>query len=137
MPLVALLLAAVLVRADDAVQKQVEAIRAKAKLPALGGAIVTAEGLEAEWVAGERANGDEERVELADAWHLGSCTKSMTATLVALLAEEGKLEWDAPLAELLPECAPTMHADVKDVTLPQLLSHRAGITNDASRDGLW
>src|SRR5690349_3754146 len=112
MPLAALSLAVafVLVQARettspaaDPVQKQLEAIRLKAKLPALGGAIVTTDGLEAAWVGGVRANGHEEKVEVGDAWHLGSCTKSMTATLIALLAEEGKLEWDAPLVELLPE----------------------------------
>ncbi len=141
----ALLLAAVLVQkageasvaADDRVQQQLEAIRTKAKLPALGGAIVTTDGLEAAWVGGVRANGHPERVELGDAWHVGSCTKSMTATLVALMVEAGKLSWDAPLVELLPGCAATMDDSYKVVTLPLLLSHRAGVPSDASRDGLW
>ena len=122
---------------DDPVQSQLEAIRAKAKLPALGGAIVTTEGLEAAWVTGVRANGHEEEVELDDAWHLGSCTKSMTATLIALLVESGKLSWDTPLEKQLPECAATMDEAYKKVTLAQLLSHRAGVPNEATRDGLW
>lgn len=124
-------------QAVDPIQQQIEAIRVKAKLPALGGAIVTTEGLEDAWVTGVRANGHAEEAELDDAWHLGSCTKAMTATLIALLVESGKLSWDTPLEKLLPECAPTMDEAYKKVTLAQLLSHRAGVPNDASRDGLW
>src|SRR5262245_48683428 len=137
MALAALVLFAAFVQTEDAVQQQIDAIRTKANLPALGGAIVTTEGLDEAWVSGVRANGHAEEVELDDAWHLGSCTKSMTATLVALLVEAGKLSWDAPLEKLLPECAPTMDEAYRKVTLPLLLSHRAGVPNDASRDGLW
>jgi len=121
----------------DPVEQQLEAIRVKAKLPALGGAIVTTDGLEDAWVTGIRANGHPEEVELDDAWHLGSCTKSMTATLIALLVEAGKLSWETPLEKLLPECAATMDEAYKKVTLVQLLTHRAGVPNDATRDGLW
>jgi CubicO group peptidase (beta-lactamase class C family) len=32
-----------------------------------------------------------------------SVTKSFTATGLALLVDEGKLEWDAPVREMLPE----------------------------------
>ena len=40
---------------------------------------------------GVRKRGDETPVTLADKYHLGSCTKSFTATLAATLVEEGKL----------------------------------------------
>ncbi len=122
---------------DAAVLAQLEAIRAKAGLPALGVAIVTTEGVDEAWVTGVRAAGHKEKVELDDAWHLGSCTKSMTATLIALLVERGDLGWEMTLPELLPDLADAIHADYRDVTLPLLLSHRAGVPSDLSRDGLW
>jgi CubicO group peptidase (beta-lactamase class C family) len=124
-------------RDDAAVIAKLEEFRAAAKVPALGAALVTTDGAVGEWVTGLRANGHPEQVERGDVWHLGSCTKSMTATLIALLVESGRLSWDAPLEKLLPECAATMDPPYKGVTLELLLKHRAGVPNDARRDGLW
>jgi D-alanyl-D-alanine carboxypeptidase len=123
--------------ADDGIAAKLEEFRAAAKVPALGAALVTADGLVGAWVTGVRANGHPEKVETGDVWHLGSCTKSMTATLIALLVESGKLDWNTPLEKLLPDCAATMDPQYKGVTLELLLKHRAGVPNDANRDGLW
>ena len=123
--------------ANKAIVAQIESIRAKAGLPALGGAIVTSAGLEGAWVTGERAAGSGVPVELDDPWHLGSCNKSMTATLIALLVERGDLTWEMKLPALLPELAKQMEDEWRDVTLVELLSHRAGVPSDLSRDGLW
>jgi CubicO group peptidase (beta-lactamase class C family) len=51
----------------------------------------------------------------------------MTATLVALLVARGDLSWETPLAELLPEIAEEIHDDFANVTLVELLGHRAGM----------
>ena len=40
------------------------------------------------WVSGERSVGSGIAVEASDIWHLGSITKSMTATLVEIIAED-------------------------------------------------
>ncbi len=111
---------------------RIEAIRADAGVPALGGALVTVDGLEGVWVTGTRRVGGAERVGSDDLWHLGSCTKSMTATLIALLVTRGDLAWDTELGKLLPDIAAEMHLDYLDVTLLDLLSHRAGVTNTPS-----
>src|SRR6185437_1273163 len=49
---------------------------------------------------------------------LGSLTKPCTAALVLLLADDGDLDLDDPVAEYLPELR-----DVPEVTIRQLLSH--------------
>ena len=127
--------------AVDPIPAKLEAIRIRAKLPGLGGAIVTTEGLSKAWVAGVRAAGHPEKVELDDPWHVGSCTKAMTATLVALLVERGDLAWDESVPELLPDLSKTggIDAGYRDVTLVELLCHRAGVPDQAGlqRDGLW
>jgi CubicO group peptidase (beta-lactamase class C family) len=128
---------AVPARGDDGITAKLEEFRAAAKIPALGAALVTEKGLVGAWVTGVRANGRPEKVAVDDVWHLGSCTKSMTAALIALLVESGKLRWETPLEQLLPECAATMDAKYRQVTLELLLKHRAGVPNDAQRDGLW
>lgn len=112
-----------------------EPIRAEHEVPALGAAIVAGGELQALGVTGLRALGSPEPVAADDLWHLGSCTKSMTASLIALLVEEGTLSWQLTLAEAFPDL--TLHADYVEVDLAQLLSHTAGCPADLSFDGLW
>lgn len=82
---------------------------------------------EPERVAGIRRLGRLDLVRPGDRWHLGSNGKAMTATLVARLVERGVLAWDKPLDLMLPALAATMRPEYRDVTLPDLLSHRAGL----------
>jgi len=109
------------------VAARIEAIRREAGVPALGGALVTVDGLQGVWVCGTRRAGGPELVRQGDLWHLGSCTKAMTATLIALLVERGDLGWDALLGDLLPEAVEGMDLDYADVTLVEILGHRAGL----------
>ncbi|MCC6660245.1 MAG: serine hydrolase [Phycisphaerales bacterium] len=110
-------------------------IRTKHKLPALGGAIVTTDGLAAIGVCGVRRAGHDEAVTDNDLWHLGSCTKAMTATLVARLVERGTLKWMTTLGQGLPDM--NMDPGWRDVTLEQLLCNRGGAPSGLERDGLW
>src|SRR5262245_53367818 len=74
-------------------------IRAKHDLPALAGAVLVGDRIVAIGVDGVRERGRPEKATTSDLWHLGSCTKAMTATVWAMLVEEGKLAWDTPLAK--------------------------------------
>src|SRR5690242_20276376 len=82
---------------------------------------------EPERVAGVRVMQTDDRIAPGDRWHLGSDGKAMTATLIARLVESGVLSWERPLSQMLPELAEGMQAQYRDVTLPDLLSHRAGL----------
>jgi len=126
----------------DATAAALEALRERQRVPALGAARFTADTIESLHVVGRRvADGASDDPEAAlqpdDAWHLGSCTKSMTATLLALLVERGDLRWEAPLAQLLPACASTMHAAFRELTLVELLAHRAGLAAMTGPDPLF
>lgn len=61
-----------------------------------------------------------------DLWHLGSITKSMTATLIARHVERGTLSWESTVGEVLGAAVPGLRPEHRDVTLLELLSHRAG-----------
>jgi CubicO group peptidase (beta-lactamase class C family) len=111
-------------------------IRAKYDLPAMAGAIVTGAGLEAIGADGVRERGKPDRVTVEDRWHLGSCTKSMTATLCAMLVEEKKLSFDTTVGQVFGDVK-DMDPAWKDVTLRQLLTNHAGAPADLSADGLW
>ena len=102
-------------------------MRDKYDLPALAAAVIVEGRLHAIGVVGVRQHGSAVKAELNDPFHLGSCTKAMTGTLVGLLVQEGKLKWETTLAEYFPELKDKMHPDYRPVTLVHLLSHRAGV----------
>jgi CubicO group peptidase (beta-lactamase class C family) len=79
------------------------------------------------WVDGNRAVGSAVPATKDDLWHLGSITKSMTATLVARLVESRALNWEDTVGDLLRDVAPQMRDEYRSVTLRHLLSHRSGL----------
>ena len=96
-----------------------------------------------------RPGRDDERVELAtgllnketgveatpdSVFQIGSMTKVWTATVVMQLVDEGKLDLDAPIRDVLPELKLT-NADVAEtVTMRHLLTHTSGIDGDVFTD---
>ncbi len=111
-------------------------IRARHGVPALGAAVLVDGELAALGVDGVRRVGDAAKVTADDRWHLGSCTKAMTATLLARFVERGALQWTATVADTLPDLAGKLHADARAITVAQLLQHRAGLPGGPPRD-LW
>jgi CubicO group peptidase (beta-lactamase class C family) len=104
-----------------------EPIREKYALPALAGAVVLQGQTTERGATGFRKDGNDVKVTSNDKFHIGSCTKAMTATVVALLVERDKLRWEMTLAEGLPDIAEDMHPDYRNVTLRHLLEHRGGL----------
>ena len=76
----------------------IESIRQKHNLPALAVVVVKDGQICDRVAAGVRKWGDPTLVTTNDVFHLGSCTKSMTATLAAILIEQGKLRWNTTIA---------------------------------------
>lgn len=118
------------------VGSQLRPLLAQHHVPALGVAVILDGELHALGVAGVRKQGDPTEVTVDDRWHLGSCTKAMTATLLARLVAAGKLQWTTPIADGLPALAAAMHADARAISLEQLLSHRSGLPANPPR-ALW
>ena len=73
--------------------------------------------------AGLRQVDGSSRCLAADAWHLGSCTKAMTADLCALAVQDGQLDWESTVGGVLGADVASTYADV---TLRQLLTHTSG-----------
>lgn len=107
-----------------------EALLRRFDVPAVGLARIGPAGVEALGCLGERRQGSGIAVTNRDQWHIGSCTKSMTATMMARLVERGDLEWDAPLAPMFSGVE--VHSDFAGLTLRHLLSHRSGMPTDPS-----
>lgn len=60
-------------------------------------------------------------------FRLGSVSKSMTATLAAVLVKEGMLHWDDPVIMYLPDFKLKSEEATKQLTLRHLLSHTIGL----------
>jgi CubicO group peptidase (beta-lactamase class C family) len=135
-------LASRVARGADDLPTRVEQLRQTAGLPALTAAMVK-HGVVTSVATGVRKLGDATWASSDDLWHLGSCTKAMTATVVASLVEEGHIHFDSEL-QSLPLSLATLHPDYKAVTLGMLLAHRGGTAGQLDGDlsgfgdgGLW
>ncbi|GAB2577439.1 hypothetical protein GCM10027066_20010 [Dyella jejuensis] len=64
-----------------------------------------------------------------DVYRIGSITKTVTAATILLLSQQGKLSLDDHLSKFLPEFP---HAS--DITLAELLSHTAGVSDNWNAD---
>ncbi|MBT5928293.1 MAG: beta-lactamase family protein, partial [Verrucomicrobia bacterium] len=112
---------------DGNLNNVLEHIRADHGLPALAVILVrSGEVVESEAV-GVRAVGSPEQVTLSDRWHLGSNTKSMTATLAGLLVEEGAIRWETTIGEVFPNFPERTRPEYKNVRLEELFSQTAGL----------
>jgi CubicO group peptidase (beta-lactamase class C family) len=108
-----------------AIKKLVPRLRAEHKLIGLG-AMLTVDGRQiAAAVDGQRKKGSGVALELGDQWHLGSITKSVTATMIARLVEQGKLKWTTTVAECFGDDF-AIHEDWRKVSLVELLTHTSG-----------
>ncbi len=112
---------------DPRVNRVLQPLLDRHNVPGLVGALLVGEKLTAIGAVGVRKLGTEAPITVNDRVHIGSCTKAMTATLIGLLVDEGKLSWSSTVREIFPERAKSLHPDFQGVTVIQLLNHRAGL----------
>lgn len=78
-------------------------------------------------VSGTRRFGTYESVTRKTLFHLGSNTKLMTAVALALLVEEGLVQWDDPIRKHLPWFALRDKVATEGLTIRQALAHLSGL----------
>src|SRR5437867_4582661 len=80
-----------------------DSVRIETGTPAIAAAVIAHGRIVALGISGVRELGKPARAGLDDPFHVGSCTKSMTATMIGSLVDEGRLHWTTTLAEVFPE----------------------------------
>jgi CubicO group peptidase (beta-lactamase class C family) len=65
---------------------------------------------------------------------IASCTKSFTVATLGALATEGKLEWDRPVRDVMPEFRLYDETASQQVTTRDLVTHRTGLPR---HDEVW
>lgn len=96
-------------------------------VPALGALLWAEGGVYALGASGVRRAGGRERATADDRWHLGACSQTVTATLVAALVARGELSWETTLGESLVDLQVEMFPGYRDLPLELVLAHRAGL----------
>ncbi|MCK5059450.1 MAG: serine hydrolase [Candidatus Aminicenantes bacterium] len=65
---------------------------------------------------------------------IGSCSKAFTATILGILSDEGKLDWDKPVRDYLPGFKLQDTAASRLMTTVDLVTHRCGLPR---HDAVW
>ena len=99
--------------------------RASSELVGLGAVVLQHGKVVGLSVSGERKKGSGLAIAENDLWHIGSITKSFTATMIARLVEQGDLSWGTPIKDVFTNGG-NIHPQWKDVTLENLLTHTSG-----------
>ena len=124
--------------AQDASVQAFDAYVAKAvrdwKVPGLAVAVVRNDSVLFAKGYGLRTVGTDQRVDAGTRFAIGSTTKAMTAVALGMLVDEGKVKWDDPVQKHLPWFAIGDPWVSREITVRDLLTHRAGLPN---ADLLW
>jgi len=106
-------------------------------IPGMIAAIIDSSGILQIESAGVRKTGSPEQITDNDQFHLGSCGKAMTSAMMATLVAEDKIKWETTLIEVFPELEDSILSEYQNITLHQLLTHRAGIANECDQCMLY
>ena len=83
---------------------------------------------------GVREMGKPDVVDADTRFAIGSTTKAMTVLALAMLVDEGKVRWDAPVIDYLPAFRLSDPYVTRELTVRDILTHRTGLGN---ADLLW
>jgi CubicO group peptidase (beta-lactamase class C family) len=107
--------------------KYVEKVMKEFKVPGLALAIVKDDKVVLSKGYGVRNINDNIPVDVQTRFGIASNSKAFTATALALLVEEGKLEWDAPVINYIPWFALNDPYITRELNIRDLLVHRSGL----------
>ncbi len=85
---------------------------------------------------GVKRIGTKDSVNSQTSFAIASLTKSMTASCLAILVDEGKMKWDDPVQKYVPEFQLYDAYVTREMTIRDLLNHRSGLET-FSGDLLW
>ncbi|MEO1717196.1 MAG: serine hydrolase domain-containing protein [Planctomycetota bacterium] len=110
-----------------------EEIRASLDVPSLAAAAYRNGKLVGAGAAGTYSTKHPTPVGPTSRYHIGSCSKAMTAVLLGIVIEETDgLDWGTTLTDAVPDDAEFINAAYSQATIRDLLGHRSGLIE--SRD---
>jgi CubicO group peptidase (beta-lactamase class C family) len=122
--------------AQPLTQEALTVLKHGSGVPALAAAAERRGGGARIWATGERMSGESVTVTPTDQWLLGSIGKSILATTVGRLVDQGRASWDDTLGEVIGARHAQMQPAYRAATYRHLLSHRAGLIDNATIEDL-
>jgi D-alanyl-D-alanine carboxypeptidase len=126
-------------KVKSALQLEIEKIKLNYNIPELAYGAIFNDSIKMEEVIGfkRKSNNDTSAsikivANTSDLFHIGANTKSFTSYLIFKLIKSNQLKLENKLTDILPELAPIMRKEFSNITIAQLLSHRAGLQVFAS-----
>jgi CubicO group peptidase (beta-lactamase class C family) len=104
-----------------------DSIRKNYHIPALSYAVVNSGSTLEIAALGKHSVDLPDTATLNDRFHIGSNTKAMTAFMIASYVEKGKLKWTTKFFDVFPEWKEKSRPAYANITLQDLLSHKATI----------
>src|SRR5690625_6352671 len=114
--------------------RYIEAARREWGIPGLAVAIVKDDSVIFARGYGEREYGSGEAVDEHTLFAIASTSKAFTAAALGILVDEGRIRWDDPVRQHLPEFELADPYVTRNVTIRDLLTHRVGVARD---DNVW
>lgn len=116
---------------EEKLRKDLDRLRNKYSLPALWAGKFYADGRQIVAVSGVRKWGTDTPAMVDDVIHIGSCTKAMTAVLVAQCCSQGTLKFESTLNDIFPDVDGLSDSSWAQVTVVDLLQHHSGAPANA------
>lgn len=107
-----------------------EKVIEKDSIPEMAFAIITKDSIIIKNVIGHHKFSEtslKPNAKITDYFHLGSNTKAITGFIAAKLVENNKINWNTKFFDLFPELKNNSNPEYFNITLEDLLSHRAKI----------
>jgi len=117
-----------------ALDSHIEQVRQQWSIPGLSIAIVQGDSVVFAKGYGVKEVGKTDPVDDRTLFSIGSSGKSMTAAATAMLVDEGKMRFDAPVWTYLPDFRVEDPFVSRYATIRDLLAHRTGVENST---GAW
>lgn len=117
--------------------KIADSLRVKYEIPEIAFAIISVDSINEMQTLGFHkieSRAKEDAANINDYFHLGSNTKAITGFICAYLVEENKIKWETKFFDLFPQWKNESNKAFYDITLKDLLSHRARIQPFTSGD---
>lgn len=108
----------------------IDSIMLKNQIPEIGFSVISADSiLELKTIGFHKIDlkSKQDRANENDFFHLGSNTKAITGFAAAILVEDKKIQWNTKFFDLFPKWKKNSNPAYFDITLADLLSHRAKI----------
>ena len=111
----------------DAIERSIQRAMDEFQVPGMAISVVYDGGIYYSAGHGVLEMGAEQAVDDTTLFQIGSVSKAFTAVAMALLADEGKLNWDDRVIDHLPEFRMYDPWVTREFTLRDLLTHRSGL----------